>query len=76
MGKSDRCLFWFFSFVGLGLLGLGAYALWASPPGPSLGVSETEREVADAVTGSKQVVVFVLDNRGRDAMRVLGVTTC
>jgi hypothetical protein len=65
------------SLPSLGLLGAGAWFWWYSDPAGSAWVAEQPEQVANCVRDGREArVSFVIRNRARRPLRVLGASTC
>lgn len=65
-----------FFLAGFALLGLAAYGYFSSPAEDLLEVAHPDLEIADLASGEKRTVVFHLENRSSEPLRVLGMATC
>jgi hypothetical protein len=61
---------------GLAMLAVAAWQYFSPADGPGLIVEGPDREISDCSVGRTTVVTFLLHNRGRRPVQVIGLAPC
>ncbi len=60
------------ALFGLGLLAVAAWQYFGPTDGPGLAVDQPEREISDCSVGQTKVITFLLQNRARHSVLIVG----
>ena len=74
--RHERWLYLFFSSLACCLFLAASYSYFAPAPAFVIHVVDAEIEIDDGYANQKRVVVFKLENRSSQSVRVVGLSGC